>query len=72
MIIDTSGTGLDDVDILATDRVFNLATALTTRELCENSVARRNTKGVADIFRQLRVGIAPEQTDIADHFVCAD
>jgi len=67
VVVDAAGAGLDDVDILAADGVLDLAAALAAREFCEDAVAGRDAEEVADIFRQLRVRVAAEEDDVADH-----
>ena len=72
VVVDVAGTGLDDVDILASDRVLDLAAAFTAGEFVQNSVARRDAENTADSLGELRVGIASQDNNIADHgeFCC--
>jgi hypothetical protein len=59
---------LYDVDVLSTDRLLDLAPALADLELGKSAVALRDTEDVANIVDELRVGVAPENNEIADHF----
>lgn len=69
---------LDDVDIFSTDRLLDLATALSDRELGQGAVARGHSEDVADVVDQLGVGVAPEDDEVPDHLggvqvgVCRD
>lgn len=56
--IDVAGTGLNDIDILATNRVLNLAAAFTTREFAENTIAWRYAENIANVIGELGVGVA--------------
>lgn len=58
---------LDDVDVLPTDGLLDLASALADLELGEGTVALGYTQEVADIVDELWVGVAPEDDEIADH-----
>jgi hypothetical protein len=62
-----AGAGLDNVNILSTDRVLDLASALTAREFGEDAVAGRDAKDVANAIRQLRMGVTAEQDNVANH-----
>ena len=64
-----AGAGLDNVNILSTDRVLDLASALTAREFGEGAVAGRDAKDVANAISQLGVGVTAEQNNVANH-VC--
>lgn len=59
--------GLDDVDVLPTHRLLDLAARLSDRELGQDAIARRHAEGVADIGDQLGVGVAPQDDEISDH-----
>lgn len=67
VVVDIAGTGLDDVDILASDGVLDLAAAFTAREFVQNPVTGRDTENAADSLGELRVGIASQNDNIADH-----
>ena len=59
--------GLDDIDILAANRVLNFATALSGRELGQDATAGRETKVVAHTVDKLGVGVATQNDDVSDH-----
>ena len=44
MVVDLAGAGLDNVDVFTAYRVLDLAPALPTRELAQDSVALRDTE----------------------------
>lgn len=67
MIVDRAAARLDDEDILATDRVLDLAACLADRELAQDAVSQGNTEHVADAVGQLRVGVARQDDYVADH-----
>lgn len=67
VVVDLAGTGLDDVDILASDGILDLTAAFTAREFIQNSVTGRNAENAADSLGELRVGIASQNDNIADH-----
>ena len=69
VIVDGASAGLDDVDILATDRVLDLAATLTDLELAQDAVAGRDAQDVADVLDQLGVRVAAEDDNVLDHFV---
>lgn len=60
-------SSLDDVDILSTDSLLDFASALADCELGQDSIARRDTKYVANVVDQLGVGVAPKYDKIPDH-----
>ena len=67
MVVDFAASGLDDVDILATDRILDLKTALANRELREDSLTRRNAEGIADGLDQLWMRLSAEDYNVASH-----
>lgn len=67
MIVDMAGSGLDDVNILASDRVLDLAATFAAGELGQDAITGRDAEDVADIVRQLRVGVAAQEDDVANH-----
>lgn len=67
VVVDAPGTGLDDVDILPADRVLNLAPRFAAGELGEDALALRQAEDVGDVVRELGVGVAAQQNDVADH-----
>lgn len=58
---------LDDVDIFAPHRVFDLTARLPHREFAEDAIAWRNPQDVADAVYQRGVGITSENNNISDH-----
>lgn len=58
---------LDDEDILASDAVADLDAGLPDAELGEVDFGWRNAQVCADLLRELRVGGAREEEDIANH-----
>lgn len=67
VVVDRATTRLDDEDILATDRVLDLAASLAARELAEDAVAQGDAEHVAYAVGQLRVRVAREHDNVADH-----
>lgn len=67
MVVDIARARLDNVDVLATDRVLDLASALATRELGENAITGRDAQEVADILCHLGVGVASQDDDVSNH-----
>lgn len=56
-----------NIDIFASDRVLDFATALAAREFSKNSVAGRNTEKLADSFCELRVRVTSQDNNVAHH-----
>ncbi len=67
VVVDLAAARLDDIDILSTDRVLDLKTALADRKLGKDSLACCNAEGVTDGLDQLRVRLPAEDHDIACH-----
>jgi hypothetical protein len=67
MIIYSAPTRLYDEDILATNRVFDLAASLANGEFTQYAVAGRDTEHATDAVGKSRVGIARKDDDIPDH-----
>ena len=67
MIVDLAAARLNNVDILSTDRVLDLKTALTDREFRQDSLAWSNTECVADGLYQLWVRLSAVDDNIARH-----
>lgn len=67
MIVGLPASRLDNVHVLATNRVLDLAAALSHLELGQDAVAWWNREDAADLVNQLRVGVATEDDNIADH-----
>jgi hypothetical protein len=70
VVVDLAAAGLDDEDVLPSDRVHDLDASLTYSELAEEDVCRRNTKVVADCLGQLGVRAASQNDQIAHHVDC--
>ena len=69
VVVDLAAPALYDVDILPANRVLNLEAALADGKFGENSLAGRDTQGIANNLDQLRMGITPKDDDITDHSV---
>jgi hypothetical protein len=69
VVIDLAAAGLDDEDILSSDRVHDLDASLSDRELAKQDVCRRNTEVVADCLGKLRMRAAAQNDQIAHHLV---
>lgn len=70
VVVDLAAAGLDDEDVLSSDRVHDLDASLSDSELAEEDVCRRNTKVVADCLGQLGVRAASQNDQIAHHVDC--
>jgi hypothetical protein len=57
---------LDDIDILATNGVLDLAARFAAGEFAKNTVARWDTEDVGDALNKLGVGVSSEENDIAN------
>lgn len=60
-------SGLDNVDILSTNSLLDLAPALADGELGQDAVASGDAEYVADVVDKLGVGVAPQDDKIPDH-----
>jgi hypothetical protein len=60
-------SSLDDIDILSTNSLLDLASALADCKLGQDPIARGDTKYVADVVDKLGVGVAPKDDKIPDH-----
>lgn len=67
MVVDLAASGLDDVYILATDRILDLKTALANRELREDSLTWCDAECVADGLDQLWMRLSAEDYNVASH-----
>lgn len=67
MIIHRSTTGLDNEDIFASNGILDLASRLANREFTQNAIAHGQTKYVADVLGQSRVGVPAKDNNVADH-----
>ncbi len=67
MVVDAAGAGLDDVDILSTNGILDLAAGLASGEFGEDAIARGYTEDIADTLGELRVGVASQQNNVANH-----
>lgn len=58
VVVDGAASGLDDEDVLVTDRVANLDVGLPVGELCQLDLARGDTEASTDLVDQSRVRAA--------------
>lgn len=66
------GSGsLDDVDVLPTDSLLDLASRLSHGELLENTIARWYAEDVANVVDKLGVGVASKHNNVPNHLRCA-
>lgn len=66
-IIDLSSTGLNNVDILPTNRFFHFHSGLAHGKFREQDICRGDSQNVADLLSQVRVGSSSNDTNIPDH-----
>ena len=67
VVVDLAAAGLNDEDILASDRVHDLDASLSYSELAEKDVCRRNTEVIADSLGELGVRATAQNNQIAHH-----
>jgi len=67
VVVDLAAAGLDDEDVLASDRVHDLDASLSNSELAEKDVCRRDTEVIADCLGQLGMRAASQNDQIAYH-----
>jgi hypothetical protein len=69
VVIDLAAAGLDDEDVLSSDRVHDLDASLSDRELAKQDVCWGNTEMVADCLGQLGMRATAQNDQIAHHLV---
>lgn len=58
---------LNNVNVLSTDGLLDLAARFSDREFGQDAIARRDAENVADIVDKLRVGVSSQNDEISDH-----